>query len=1399
MAIQVLFAHSGQRLQIDNVAQFSSLDDFKASIARQSGIPAQCIIALAQLGRAVKLQTLQTEKEIFVYDSRYTQTSPNGTSSLPKPELPLPKRSSISNPPNTITDTRSLQSWQELFKARRTWALRVVEDCRQMSTVIRDRYDETQNMLQCLEAAVANLDTVTGVLQLKYAELQKWAPDTQADYSTLTTRWEQYLSLARSIPISPAMVRLMTNGDGGNKGRPQRQSTLEDLVDLEMARKAGRLAPAALRKFNGRIADLDKVAGRLFEDAGDLFDNFEKTANRSDLVHHDEAMQRLQAIEALANKVDKDCQAILDYSNSGRDVLAQASKVASNHTEDLLPSIKAHALEMDDMLHYATQSRNSIATESVAFMRKITDITSLSHSVRSQVNAATQDELQTFNYLRLIQQVPYMYASFVAEAIKRREWLEKVKQDSSTLANEMALFKDEEIKRRRKWYKLVGATYGPPALAAENEVPGLEINLLREEEQWPSMTRNDLEEFYSLLQSQNAEPELLADIGKVISELSHPTRQQSKRMKAFKNGSIHEAALGRSGLLVRGDDDLIRSLQDDNIRLQNKLKTSDSRVRRLENMLHHHSTVRPATGGLFQMPSQQLSERNDSTISIKSPRASEDQRRPSEDPESLLNRIQQLEAELNTERERCAMYEKDLDAKVTLHDDMRGQIDEVNSTKKDLLQNMEAQKREFIEERKSLEDEIKQLRAQLEVTEDEIEHFGESRENEKASYDEKVRFLTLEVERLTTEKRDEVLKAEGQLEFLRNEKRVQREFIEAQERSLQSSNEERDELTKKLEASSTRIDEQLQVFRDLWQQVAPDDDIPEASLDISEGLPEHIANLLGRLRGSEQEISTLRQDLASTQNSLQQLSSEVSGLQAKIASKEASVAELNDALVAAKATTTALEAELADAREQLSQLRLKIAAGETGSESLRKRLKEEEEKLTSLTKELAARQSQIGSLEEESRNVRERLQQSHSRLAELTRRQDVRTERAKDLTHRLYSQNDRLTRLLERLAFSVTRQGDSMVIQKIPRSERVSQSTNELDPNSLLRRSSHLNGRVAAESADLQLLDWMDSENAQAESEKYSAYISSLGSFDMDAFAEAVLKRVKDAEHIARKLQRDSRSYRDRCHALQKDAHDKIAFKNFKEGDLALFLPTRNQATGAWAAFNIGCPHYFLREQETHRLATRDWLVARISRVQERVVDFSKSLRQDAGSSSRKDGTETESLNEDENDNPFDLSDGLRWYLIDAVEYKTGAPSTPGLAKSTVAANNVEAMGDMHTQSNSKSGGIMSRSGVAGGIEGVSKTLSKSLESRRSSTSSRRALPFAIGAARARDSASETNSLRAATGDTPAATSPAQQHATLHAPPATGPRQAGDEDSRKQQPPPGSSEVRSEIDGLIGP
>ncbi len=1226
-----------------------------------------------------------------------------------------------------------------------------------MANTTHARYDEMDVMLKCLDAAVANLDTALKPLEPKYNELKKWVTPTQEDYNTLATNWERYLESARGISISPVMVRFMT----GQEVRKPRQATLEDLIDPETTRKAGKLAATSLWKFNNKITELDKTAQKMFAGCDDLFQEFDKVMARSALRHVDDCRQLLEEVEAVAKKIETDYQATLLYVNPARDV-PQASKTAVNHTKQLLPSLQNRALEMDAMLRYATQARNDLAGDSLVFMRDIAEITSLHATVRNQMNIINQgeEEMTTFDYLRLIQQLPFMYASFVAEAIRRREWAEKVKTDSSTLVNEMALFQDEELKRRRKWHKMVGSTYGPDKV--ENSVLGVEVNLLGEEEKWPAMARQDLNGFLAVIQQQKAEPIVVDDVAKLISELNTPTKQQSKRVKAFKNGSVHEAALGRSGLLIRGDDELLRNLQDDKSRLEGKLKTAESRVRRLEDLLHRHSQAsRPS---LFQ-PQQQSSEKNDSTISIKTNQAGEDRRRSSasEGSEALFNRIAKLEGDLNAEKERSAILEKEAHARTT---DMQGRMDEVNSTKKDLLGNMEALKREFMEERKSLEAEINALKTRLEETEDEIEHFGESREHEKVTYDEKVRSLEEEVERLSQEKRDDALKTQGQLEFLRNETRIQRERNVSLERQLQEARETIKTVSKRAEMFGENTESHARTLRELHNQLSPNETPPQEITDLIESLTNKSTYILARIQSLEQDLSLVKTDLDHAHTTAKEVKAELSTAQEKLSSEEMASIHLREALDTEKARCATLEAEVNDGRQQIHRIRSQMTEGETGSETLRKKLEGEEKSVAELTEQLASRQSQVGSLEEEVRMFQDKLHVSESRVASLNSRLESRNEHTKNLTQRLYTHNERLCRLMERLSFSITRNEDgSMSFQKIPRSERPSQNPNDSsDPGSSIKRSISLATNMLADSADLRLLYWMNAEDAKTEGEQFEAYMAGPGNFDVDRFSDAVYRRIKEVEHTARKMTRDARGYRERAHTIAKEAHDKIAFRHFKEGDLALFLPTRNQTTGAWAAFNVGCHHFFLREQESHRLRSREWLVARITRIQERVVDLSKSLQSTAANAAASEG-ETDSVNTgDEFDNPFDLSDGLRWWLIDAHEDKPGAPSTPGLSKSTVASNTVAAVADMHNahsrpSSKSKSKLLGGLGSSTSGIEGVSRTLHKSLESRRSSTSSKKAHPFSLGsgtAATAKGSAlaSETNSLRAAPPDSPAIESP---------------------------------------------
>lgn len=1230
-------------------------------------------------------------------------------------KIPLPPIYKVESPPDTITDQNDLQAWKDLFMARRAWALKIVEDCTSMSGETQERYKEVEVIGQAINVAISNTQAHITPLDRSLAEAQNWSSELQKDHKDVVANLDKALDRFKKLNASPLMIKFIHR----DSGKPKAQASLDDLLEIEDFKSATSGGAKALSHVAKTVADLSQTMDRLMEGVDNVLLRADGEA-KTLLVgqHRSESVQLLEDIEALARRINSDYENVLGYANNPKNI-SQASRSALLHTKNFLPTLGKRAQEMHGLLNSATEMRNKAATESFDLMQAITTLNAMCGDFNARLNNLTlsDDDLRSFEYLEFADRLPVTYASFVAEAIRRREWNEKIKTDSSTLANEMAVFQDEEEKRRKRWQKATGAVFWSDK--SERKVLGLEVNLLGDEEQWPPASKDELQEYLQTLKAQAFSQETIKQVSQLIADLSNPTKLQNKRTKAFKNGSFHEAAIGRSTLLVRGDDDLLRTLQDDKTRLESKYKGAESRIRRLEDLLHRQMSKTP-TAASFQ-PSPDSYDMNNTLGSPRltdqfSRRSSVSSRRFSatQGPEekAIAQKLINLEAELIAERERASGLEKEALARANTTNDIRGQMEEANSTKQDLLQNLEAQQNEFSAERRSLELEIRDLKAKIESYEDDMDRIIGSRENEKSAIDERVRSLQQELERARAESLAEAEKTQGQIDFLRNDAKLQRESNEALAKQLERAQEDAQVCMTRAERAEQQGASHARIMHMLYSVLIPDLAIPTEIDLLTEGLLSTARDLVNELGLHRSELQLVRSNSVSVGYQLTDMKMELKTMEDKFKMEEVETFQLREILSSERAKFQALETEMADERSQLSQLRAKFAAGETGSEALRNRVEEEERKVTALSEELAGRRSRVGSLEEELRSVQERLQSSDTKLITLGSRFEARTGRAKDLTQRLYAQNDRLRRLLERMSYSITREGESMIIQRIPKNERNS-ANDSSDPGSSIRRSISGITKPLDDSGDLELLYWMQNSDTETEQQKFEAYLNAMGSFDVEAFCEAILKRVKEAEHAARKYTRDGRAYREKYHRAQKEAHEKIAFKSFKEGDLALFLPTRNQATGAWAAFNVGAPHYFLHEQDSHRLRSRDWLLARIHKIDERVVDLAKSMTANAGDG-RSIGEASNGGDSYEDDNPFDLSDGLRWYLIEASEEKPGAPSTPGLGKSTVAATSVDATGTIRrTKKTSTSG-----------VEGVSKTLTRSLDSRRSSSNSKKAVPF---------------------------------------------------------------------------
>lgn len=1238
------------------------------------------------------------QKEIFLYDrDLFALPAPENLDHLVPPE-PLPKDFEPEKPPDTLSNQKDLTAWQDLFRARRDWALSLREQCRSMAAAASECLGEQAVVERGVRVATNNHETHIRTLEQKQAEARAWFEAVAKEQEECVQSWEADLARLSSIPASHQFRRFIsTLGNDTPRKSARRNSeartTLDTFVNTDKARKAAAVSNSVLDELEGRIVDMDKQIEQIRAEYNDLQGAVDQSQMHSSYNYQDEPMRLYEEIEVLGKKVASDYEHVLGLPALPKSV-AQASKMALLHTRNYLPSLKDYSMEMSDLLKHSVDRKNSAARLAVEHLQTIAAIESTLAGANANIASIeiapeSQDALEA---LSVISKMPYIYGILLIEAVRRNEWAERLKRDSSSLAEEIAGYREEEERRRKRWLKNNGDVINMDA--AHDNALGIDINIHGQDAGWPPVSRQDFQEYVNLLNNLGGLEPIVEPLAQAFKDLDRPTRQQIKHAKGFKTGSAHDAGLGKGSLLLRGEDET-RVLRESMSKMDEELKSSKSRVRKLEDLLHRQSHISRLSIGSGVAPPTSLTPETptlDHYPGVASPRPQENLSRQSSvssrrysanksaEERALAQRIVQLENELRAEKEARANLEKEHSARADAVDHLQRHVEERVSTNKDLLENMDAMQKDWSDERRSLEAEVKKLRYRNEELEEELDRNLGSRDNERADYDEKKQALETELDHIRREADEEVQR--------------EKERSEAAERVLQER-----------EAAQS---ERKMALQNVFSSLAKDESLPENSVLLASELEK----LAQRSKDYARELAEAVEKAKSENEALTSVAAKQRNeLESRVKTYEAEISKKSDEIAAESAKVKSLVEELKDERSHLEDLRAKFAEGETGAGALRQRVAEEEEKVERLSTELAGSQAQVSNLEKHLADLQERYTALQANSTNGVSRSEQQAKRARDLSERLLANNDRLHRLLETLGFAVTQQDNQMVIQ---RASRVAGQSAMLpgDSVAVMHRSVSSpppSKKPLENSQILEALKWTEQKNPSAEEAKFTEFVTNISRFDIETFSEAITKRMRDMEHTARKWQREARTYRDKSHRYQSEAHEKIAIRGFKEGDLALFLPTRNQATRPWAAFNVGAPHFFLREQESHRLHSKEWLVARITKVEERVVDLSKSMDGTRGSDRRSITSERSGISY-EDDNPFELSDGLRWHLVEAAEEKVGAPLTPGLGKSTVDSTKVDANGSIR----------MKKSLI--GNNDATKTLNKSLDSRRSSAGSKRSI-----------------------------------------------------------------------------
>lgn len=1337
MSLQIAVAHTGQRLDADPVA-FGSVDALKHWIARATDIAPELQILLTPAGKHVKLQALLTEKNIFVYSRELSNGSQRTIPSTPLPDVFTPEE-----PPKFLANNTDMQSWKSLFQARRDWAFATLEKSHTMSLTASEQFSEQATIERGTQVAVGNHDLHIRGLEQKFQAAKEWFDGVEREASDNLKRLDGDFGQLGLIPAKLEFARFLAKelrstqaAQTSRKASPGRVASLQDFLDVEAVKKATSTSKRVRDSFGKRMAGMNTQLEKIGADYNELLGAVGQSQSRSLVDDSEEPLRLYSEIEVVAKKVESDYEHVMGLASDPKSV-AQVSKMALLHTRNFLPAISEYSIEMSGLVRRSVEQKNTAMRNSVESMQGIANIESIISGMNAELESIDipQEGVAAFELISLVGRLPYIYGTLLVEAVRRREWAERIQKDTSALAEEMATFQEEEDRRRKRWLKPIADVINLEAVSGG--AVGFEMNVQPEKNVWPEVARNDLTQYLQILQGLEAQSSEAEALTQAIKDLDKPTKQQIKRAKNFKMGSVHEPAFGQgSQLTVRGDDEL-RILREANAKLDDELKANRSRVRRLEDLLHRSNQNSRLSIGAPPPGFQSPGDPSTPTIETASPkpydelsrRSSISSRRLSAQGDVDKRRILRLEQQLAAEKEARNKSEKE----ATINEaELRRQITEAASakeeavlTKENIMENMKAQQKEFSDERRSLEDEIQAHKAKIEEAEDELDRILGSRDNTRSEIDARVHELTAEFEKIQIEASEQVAQANYQ---------------------LTQANEQITDLQAKLDERKATHAGQLESLKTVYNHLAPSTAIPE---DHS-ALLTQLEDLAVRSFNHQKELQeAVAMALSEKENTRARAQEQEQTFTVQISKHKEDLASAREQLEAERAKAASIDAELKEERGHLHDLRTKFAEGETGSEALRERVEKEEAKVGRLQIELAEQKSHSGSLDAEILRLGEKVS-SYEEFD--SSRSQLRLGRARELSQRLYTQHERLVRLLETLGFIITHENGEMMLQrasKMSNSSVLTGTTGDLGRSTTATSPTPLK-RFLEDNGDLSFLQWTESTTMEEEDGRYNDLVNKLNLFSTETFSEAVAKRMRDMEHTARKWQKEARAYRDKSHRFQADSHDKIAYRSFKEGDLALFLPTRNNAHRPWAAFNVGAPHFFLREQDTHRLHGKEWLVARISKIEERIVDLSKALE---GPRASLDGRSIASSNavSIEDDNPFELSDGLRWYLLDATEEKPMAPGTPGLKSATTATSSlVTGQADMQR--------AKKKSATDPAIQ-----LGKSLDSRRSSATSKKSVPV-VGT---RPSAERLNSPEAIeTGaNSNAATrgaSPAAAHGPSH-------------------------------------
>lgn len=1205
-SLTIYNAHTGAPLAT-NPFVHPSLSDLREFIAAELGTDPDALLLLTPQGARPRAALFAHCAELFAYDR----------SAAPQPQKEATIRP-VGSPLASLhpTDARGLVA---ALTRSASWTSAAAADAASTERAVRARVRDITCVFRALSALEKHLAANYADLDRRRAQAAAVLTDTET--TTLRELWELYYVRLEKISLFNDKASLATLLPYETLAERAKEAAAQN----ESATRSARIVDELLAHCALKIAKMERKLEQFRKNS--VIRNF-GSAGIDEMVEH---------VRTQAQTMQRETQQQLarlpqnDVSNVPSEDVKGLAAVVAKHRADAEP-----LLQSANDLYYLEVNLGALHTKLGSTMSEALEKTGAIQDALSDTKNKLKELLEHVDKLQLAESkvfiaadLPLLYGLFLLENVRRIEWQAEIGRIAGNTAESFALANERELRYRQKWIKNYGSVLGllgmeevfPVSNLAVVEISTRKDDAVKVLEM--CIERRDVEQYVESLRTAGA-----SEAASVLESALILLKNQKNALDArFEGGFV----AGKGSTL---DEELIKSYQARIKKLeallhQSKFKQAHqwpllpvSRSRSpvdktnvspklsiaaqrslLTTLIHRISTVvtgekkkekRLSFGRMFgPRPRKSLLLGNGNIELTNSVLLLEEEKK---DPVS---------GEIDTEHVRVSASEWDgvkneNNALNVENHELRDLVERLNGENGELggeLEGVESKYREALNKVRILEEEAREagsLRNRILELERENRLLSgkvkEAVDSKDSAESDKVRLLEFTIK----EKDKQLTEKQKAIDILEKEAIGYKETIANQQETLSGH-------SKTIESQKSEISRYKTCILDQTKAIS-ENQSKVANLEVQ------VALLKEELEFQKSEVVRVQQlyndneELERYEELLRSRNKENSELGEKVRLLESDLRDTESVKKDLLANMHSKEAEFATERkglqDQIKSLSTKIEELEDAEEELECLNKELSEKNVILTNSLGQLGDVVKNIRKKAGDLSELLVRDLQLVCacfEAVGLVMTSSDSKNDGAHEFFRLEDGsiVVYRVKGLRGKKRGQTEPSVLVSAARNLLGWEGKSELEDS----KSFESILKIEAESKGL-----ADTYNGNKAFE--DAFFSFIlkAALDYNLVLGAISKRFGDIEHLAKKLQKESKSLKEDVARLSSEASSKIAVKDFKPGDLVLFLPTREDDGEEsellpWAAFNIGAPHYYLKEG--HDLEGREWMVCRVGTIEE--------------------------------------------------------------------------------------------------------------------------------------------------------------------------------------------------------